>query len=550
MRSPLLRFRFAYDAGGLAAIAHTIPTSIILLFPMFSQLFQKKRGTWKNDALAGLTVALALVPGSIAFAFVAGVPPLSGLYAGFFVCLITAAFGGRPGMISSAAGSLAVVMIALVAEGDRHGGPGAGTEFLFMAVILMGLIQVGVGLLRLGRLIRLVPHPVMIGFVNGLAIVVFISQLRMFRERDGAVVGDWLQGPPLYTMLGLVSLTMSIVYLLPRFTKKVPASLVAIIAVSLVVVFGLETPTVGDLSSVKGPFPMPHWPDVPWTWETLWFIAPYALIFSMVGLVESLMTLQLIDEITETRGKGNREAIALGAANVASGMFKGMGGCALVGESLINISSGGRGRMSGVIAAGALLTFILFGSPLIDRIPVAALTGVMFVVVIATFEWSSLRTFGKVPLSDLLVIVAVTAITVWQDLAIAVFCGVILSALVFAWKSSKNVRRSLLRDSEQERVYGLEGLLYFGSVRDFSEKFDPGKDPDQVTLDFRDARVCDLSGLEAIRSLAERYRKTGKALHVRHLSPDCRRMLERAGSLVDVQVADDDPAYLVARLGG
>ncbi|HEX7260295.1 MAG TPA: SulP family inorganic anion transporter [Luteolibacter sp.] len=517
---------------------------------MFSQIFQKKRGTWKDDALAGLTVALALVPGSIAFAFVAGAPPLSGLYAGFFVCLITAAFGGRPGMISSAAGSLAVVMIALVAEGDRRGGPGAGLEYLFLAVILMGLIQVLVGVLRLGRLIRLVPHPVMMGFVNGLAIVVFISQLRMFRERDGAVVGDWLHGPPLYTMLGLVALTMAIVYLLPRFTKKVPASLVAIIAVSLIAAFGVDTQTVGDLSSVKGPFPTPHWPGVPLTWETLRFVAPYAFIFSMVGLVETLMTLQLIDEITETRGKGNRESLALGAANIVAGLFKGMGGCALVGESLINISSGGRGRTSGVIAASALLAFIVFASPLIDRIPIAALTGVMFVVVIATFEWSSFRTIGKVPLSDVMVIVAVTAITVWHDLAVAVFSGVVLSALVFAWKSSKNVRRTTLMDSERERIYGMEGLLYFGSARDFSEKFDPAKDPDQVTLDFHDARVCDLSGLEAIRALAERYRNLGKTLHVRHLSPDCRRMLDRAGSLVDVQVADDDPAYLVARLGG
>lgn len=515
---------------------------------MFSQFFQKKRGTWKDDALAGLTVALALVPGSIAFAFVAGAPPLSGLYAGFFVCLITAAFGGRPGMISSAAGSLAVVMIALVAEGDRRGGMGAGLEYLFLAVILMGLIQAAVGLLKLGRLIRLVPHPVMMGFVNGLAIVVFISQLRMFRERDGAAVGDWLHGPPLYTMLGLVALTMAVVYLLPKFTKKIPSSLAAIIVVSLVAM-GMETQTVGDLSSVKGPFPMPHWPGAPLTWETLRFVAPYAFIFSMVGLVETLMTLQLIDEITETRGKGNREAVALGAANVIAGLFKGMGGCALVGESLINISSGGRGRMSGVIAASALLAFILFGSPLIDQIPIAALTGVMFVVVIATFEWSSFNTIGKVPLSDVLIIVAVTAITVWQDLAIAVFSGVILSALVFAWKSSKNVRCIVLVDSASERIYGLEGLLYFGSVRDFSEKFDPAKDPDQVILDFHDARVCDLSGLEAIRSLAERYRKVGKVLHVRHLSPDCRRMLERAGSMVDVQVADDDPAYLVARLG-
>lgn len=516
---------------------------------MFSHFFRKKRGTWKDDTLAGLTVALALVPGSIAFAFVAGAPPLSGLYAGFFVCLITAAFGGRPGMISSAAGSLAVVMIALVAEGDRRGGAGAGLEYLFFAVILMGGIQVLVGLLKLGRLIRLVPHPVMMGFVNGLAIVVFISQLSMFRERHGAVVGDWLHGSSLYTMLGLVALTMGIVYVLPRVTKKIPASLVAIITVSLLVSLGVETQTVGSLSSVKGAFPLPHWPGVPCTWDTLWFIAPYSLIFAMVGLVETLMTLQLIDEVTETRGKGNREAIALGAANMIAGCFKGIGGCALVGESLINISSGGRGRMSGVIAASALLAFILLGSPLIDQIPIAALTGVMFVVVIATFEWSSLKTIGKVPFSDVLVIAVVTGVTVWHDLATAVLSGVILSALVFAWKSSRNVRRSLLADSTFTRVYGLEGLLYFGSVRDFAEKFDPAKDPAQVVLDFRDARVCDLSGLEAIRALADRYQNVGKTLQLRHLSSDCRRMLERAGSLVDVQVAEDDPVYLVARLG-
>jgi SulP family sulfate permease len=281
----------------------------------------------------------------------------------------------------------------------------------------------------------------------------------------------------------------------------------------------------------------------------LWFIAPYSLIFAMVGLVETLMTLQLIDEVTETRGKGNREAIALGAANMIAGCFKGIGGCALVGESLINISSGGRGRMSGVIAASALLAFILLGSPLIDQIPIAALTGVMFVVVIATFEWSSLKTIGKVPFSDVLVIAVVTGVTVWHDLATAVLSGVILSALVFAWKSSRNVRRSLLADSTFTRVYGLEGLLYFGSVRDFSEKFDPAKDPARVVLDFRDARVCDLSGLEAIRALADRYQNVGKTLQLRHLSSDCRRMLERAGSLVDVQVAEDDPVYLVARLG-
>lgn len=414
----------------------------------------------------------------------------------------------------------------------------------------MGIIQIMIGVLKLGRLIRLVPHPVMMGFVNGLAIVVFLSQLKMFRQRDGAVVGDWLHGAELAAMLGLVALTMAIVYVLPRFTKKVPSSLVAIVVVSLIGAFGLTTQTVGDLSSVQGALPMPHFPAVPMTWETLKFVGPYAMILALVGLIETLMTLQLIDELTESRGKGNRECLALGAANIVAGAFKGMGGCALVGESLINIGSGGRGRMSGVIASLALLTFILVGSPLIDRIPIAALTGVMFVVVIATFEWASFRTIGKVPLSDVLVVVVVTGITVWQDLALAVVSGVVLSALVFAWKSAKHVRLSVVADGEKTRIYRLEGLLYFGSVRDFAEKFRPADDPERVVLDFHEARVCDMSGLEAIKALAGRYKKLGKTLEVRHLSPDCRRMLDRAGSLLEVTVAEDDPVYLVARIPG
>lgn len=515
---------------------------------MFSRWFQKKRGTWKDDSLAGLTTALALVPGSIAFAFVAGVPPLSGLYAGFIVCLITSTFGGRPGMISSAAGSLAVVMVALVAEGNKRGGEGAGLDYLLLAVMMMGVIQLIIGGLKLGRLIRLVPHPVMMGFVNGLAIVVFLSQLKMFRVRDGAVVGDWLQGTALITMLGLVALTLGIIYLLPRFTKKLPSSLVAIVVVSLIAAFGLQTQTVSDLSSVQGALPLPHWPQVPMTWDTFRFVAPYALILALVGLIETLMTLQLIDELTESRGEGNREALALGVANLVAGAFKGMGGCALVGESLINIGSGGRGRMSGVIASLALLTFILVGAPLIDQIPIAALTGVMFAVVIATFEWASLKTFGKVPLPDVLVMVAVTAITVWQDLAIAVISGVILSALVFAWKSAQHLQISMFSDGEEIRIYQVEGLLYFGSVQDFSGKFQPADDPQQVVLDFHDARVCDLSGLEAIKALAGRYQKLGKTLEVRHLSLDCARMLGKAEGLIKIQVAEDDPSYLVARI--
>lgn len=517
---------------------------------MIFHLFKKKRGTWKNDALAGLTTSFAMVPEVIAFAFVAGVPPLTGLYAAFFVGLITAAFGGRPGMVSGAAGSLAVVMVALVAEGTRRGGVTAGLDYLFLTVILTGLIQLAIGALKLGRLIRLVPHPVMMGFVNGLAIVIFLAQLDMFKQRHGSVTGGWLQGGPLAIMIGLVLLTMAIIHFAPKITKAIPATLIAILTVSGIAALGLHTRTVGDLSSVQGPFPLPHWPQVPLDWETLRFIGPYAVVLALVGLTESLMTLQLIDEITETRGKVNRECVAQGAANVVAGLFKGMGGCAMIGQSLINITSGGRGRMSGVFAALSLLVFILVGAPFIDRIPTAALTGVMFTVVLGTFEWSTFKTLGRVPLSDILVIVVVTAITVWKDLATGVIVGVIVSALVFAAKSAKHLLLTTENDSETDRVYRLEGLLYFGSVRDFAEKFDPRADPDNVVIDFRDARVCDLSGLEAINALAERYRKIGKELRLRHLSGDCRRMLERAGSFAKVEIADDDPAYQVANLAG
>jgi sulfate permease, SulP family len=510
--------------------------------------FVKKRGNMKDDILSGMTVAFALVPEAIAFAFVAGVPPLTGMYAAFIVCLITSLFGGRPGMISAAAGSLAVVMVALVVEGNIRGGAGAGLEYLLATVVLMGAIQILIGWLRLGRFIRLVPHPVMMGFVNGLAVVIFLAQLGMFRERQGAIVGDWLVGSAMLTMLGLVLLTMLIIHFLPKFTKAIPSSLAAILLVTGVVMLGVNTQTVGDLSSVAGGFPMPHLPHVPFTWDTLVFIFPYAVILAAVGLIESLMTVQLVDELTETRGRGNREAVVLGFANVVAGFFKGMGGCALIGQTLINIRSGGRGRTSGIVAALCLIAFILVGSPFIDRIPIAALTGVMFIVVISTFEWATFNTVGKAPKSDILVIAIVTGVTVAFDLAIAVLVGVIVSALVFAWKSAKHVQIKISKDEDNERTYMLEGLLYFGSVREFSERFDPSSDPDNVVVDFRDSKVCDLSGLEALNALAERYRKLGKTLHLRHLSPDCRDMLQQAGTLVDIEVMDDDPHYSVARV--
>lgn len=510
-------------------------------------IFTKKRGTLKDDTLSGLTVALALVPEAIAFAFVAGVPPLVGLYAAFFVGLITATFGGRPGMISGATGAMAVVMVDLVREGNERG-EGLGLELLFAAVVLTGLIQILVGVLRLGRLIRLVPHPVMMGFVNGLAIVIFLAQIDMFKVRNGSEVGDWLSGPALWTMLGLVGLTMLIIQFLPKLTKAVPATLAAILIVSGIAFFGLKTQTVGDLASVKGSFPMLHLPAIPWTWETFKLIAPYSVILAAVGLIESLMTLQLIDEITETRGRGNRECVGQGTANLVTGFFQGMGGCAMIGQSLINIKSGGRGRTSGIVAASALLLFILFGSPVIDRIPIAALTGVMFMVVLGTFEWATFKTFGRVPHTDVIVILAVTVITVFADLAIAVLVGVILSALIFAWKSAKHVIVKVISEEDGRIIYGVEGLLYFGSVQDFQRQFTPANDADEVVLDCYETRVCDLSGLEAIHSLSKRYQKIGKQFRVRHLSPDCRRMLERAGTMIPVEVMADDPEYLVAKI--
>ncbi|MGF1572904.1 MAG: SulP family inorganic anion transporter [Sumerlaeia bacterium] len=511
-------------------------------------LFKKKNGNWKDDTLSGLTVSLALVPEAIAFAFVAGVPPLTGLYAAFFVCLITAVFGGRPGMISGATGALAVVMVYLVKEAEAMT-PGSGLDYLLATVILMGILQIAAGALGLGKLIRLVPHPVMMGFVNGLAIVILLSQIDMFRVRNGAEVGGFLTGTALTIMVGLTVLTMAIIYFLPKLTKAVPSSLVAILVVSTAVFLGLQTQVVGDMASVQGGFPVPYLPNVPFTWETFTFIFPFAAILAAIGLIESLMTLQLIDVITETRGSGNRECLAQGGANVVTGFFQGMGGCAMIGQSLINIESGGRGRTSGIVAALALLTYILFGAPFIDRIPIAALTGVMFMVVIGTFEWATFKTIGKVPKSDLLVIAIVTGVTVWHDLALAVFVGVIVSALVFAWKSSQHVTLETLQETDAERVYELRGLLYFGSVTDFNNHFNPAKDPVSVVIDFHHARVCDMSGLEAINVLAERYRKVGKTLHVRHLSADCRAMLAKAGSLVDVEVRENDPEYLVALIG-
>jgi SulP family sulfate permease len=509
-----------------------------------------KVATVKNDVLSGLTVALALVPEAVAFAFVAGVDPLVGLYAAFMVGLITACIGGRPGMISGATGALAVVMVTLVAD---H-----GVEFLFATVVLMGFLQISSGILKLGKFIRMVPHPVMLGFVNGLAIVIFLAQLGQFGVpgepgwlqgtfMQGSIVDvSWMEGTQLYMLLGLVALTMVIIHFLPRFTTALPSSLVAILVVSgLVFGLDLDTRVVGDVASIKGGLPGFHIPSVPFSVETLIIIFPYAVVLAAIGLIESLLTLRLVDEITETRGHGNRECVAQGIANTATGMFGGMGGCAMIGQSMINVNSGGRGRLSGITAALSLLMFILVASSLIEQIPLAALIGVMFIVVIGTFEWSSFRVLRKVPRSDALVLILVSAVTVATDLAVAVVVGVIVSALVFAWEHAKHILVEARQDHKGSTVYAVTGPLFFGSVTSFLERFDPAQDNDDVVIDFARSRVADHSGLEAIDTLAERYLSVGKTLHLVHLSEECRKLLRKAGSLVEVNVIED-PRYFVA----
>ncbi|HSG11225.1 MAG TPA: SulP family inorganic anion transporter [Gammaproteobacteria bacterium] len=493
---------------------------------------------FKNEILSGLTVALALVPEAVAFAFIAGVEPLVGLYAAFMVGLLAAIFGGRPGMISGATGAMAVVMVSLVAA---H-----GVEYLFAAVVLTGLIQMGAGVLRLGKFIRIVPHPVMLGFVNGLAIVIFLAQLQSFQTTTPDGVTGWLSGQALLLFGGLIVLTMLIIHWLPKLTGAFPASLAAIIAVSLLVLgLDLDTKTVGDLASIKGGLPTFHIPSVPFNFETLMIILPYAFILAAVGLIESLLTMSLIDEVTNTRGRGNRECMGQGIANSVTGLFGGMGGCAMIGQSMINVNSGGRQRLSGVAAALFLLVFILFASPLIERIPIAALVGVMFVVVIATFEWSSLRIMGKIPATDAFVLILVSAVTVATDLAIAVVVGVIVSALVFAWEHAKHINITTYDDQQGSRVHELNGPLFFGSVKNFLELFNPEHDPEDVIIEFQNSRVADHSAIEAIDTLAERYIKAGKTLHLRHLSDECRQLLRKAGDLVEVNVLED-PRYHVA----
>ena len=545
--------------------------------------FTPRSGSVKDDVLSGLTVALALVPEAIAFAFVAGVSPLIGLYSAFFLGLFSAVLGGRPGMISGATGAMAVVVVALVAQ---H-----GLEYLFPTVILCGFLQIAVGLGRLGKLIRMVPHPVMLGFVNGLAIVIGLAQLGSFKtlSTDGALV--YLAGQPLFLMLGLVATTMAIIWLLPKMTRAIPASLAAILVVTLASVAinrSVELPdggnvlaTVGDMlrtntqaaeiaaakvggetlveavaasnaadaGSISGGLPQlffMHYDMVPLNWDTLVIIFPFAIVLCGVGLIESLMTLTLIDEITETRGKGNRECIGQGVANLVCGLFGGMGGCAMIGQSLINVNSGGRGRLSGITAAVCLLLFVLFLAPLIEQIPMAALVGVMFMVVIGTFEWASLSMFKRMPRSDVFVMVLVAGYTVvMHDLASAVILGVIVSALVFAWQHATHIGADVKFNEFGSKIYQLHGPLFFASVTSFKDMFDVNGDPEDVVIDFYYSRVYDQSGLEAINWLAEKYEGNGKRLHLTHLSKECRVLLNKAGDLVEINVSED-PQYHVA----
>jgi SulP family sulfate permease len=493
------------------------------------QLIFKTPATLKNDLLSGLTVALALVPEAVAFAFVAGVEPLVGLYAAFIIGLITAIFGGRPGMISGATGALAVVIVSLVAT---H-----GVEYLFAAVVLMGLLQILAGVFQLGKFVRLIPHPVMLGFVNGLAIVIFLAQLSQFKTvgADGSLT--WMSGSSLYMMLGLVLLTMVIIEFFPKLTKAIPAPLVAILTVTgLVIFFGLDTKTVSDMASVKGGLPVFHIPSVPFTWQTLKIIFPYSFILAAVGLIESLMTLQLVDEITETRGRANKECVGQGLANVVTGFFGGMGGCAMIGQSMINVNSGGRGRASGISAALFLLFFIVVGSSFIEIIPIAALVGVMFMVVIGTFAWSSLRILKRIPLSDAFVIILVSVVTVFTDLAIAVGCGVVVSSLVFAWKKSERIQSSVWVDDEGGKHYEIHGPVFFGSVQSFTELFDPQNDPDKIYLDFTHSRVCDHSSLKVLNNLVAKYNKYDKKVFLKNLSPDCLDVIKKAGNLFYAEV--------------
>lgn len=543
----------------MARIPKTLSLRAYLANDM-SKIFRNFTFNPKNDILSGLTVALALVPEAVAFAFVAGIDPMVGLYGAFMMGIVTSMFGGRPGMISGATGAMAVVMVHLIQKGNEVGtGLGMenlGLQWLFITLLIVGVIQVMAGVLRLGKFVRLIPHPVMMGFVNGLAIVIFLSQLGLFKTTSNGEV-QWMQGEQLIVMLGLVLLTMGIMFFLPKITKKIPAALTGIAVVACITIFGgIDVTTVGSFiresggNGLEGSLPSFQF-QIFGLMDTLkgsWsLIISTAFLLAAVGLIESLMTLNLVDEMTDTRGSGNRECVAQGGANLLNGLFGGMGGCAMIGQSIININSGGRGRLSGITAAIALLCFILFAAPLIEQIPIAALVGVMFMVVIGTFAWSSFRIINKIPKSDAFVLITVSAITVWQDLAIAVIAGVIMSALVFAWKNATMIRARKYLKEDGTKVYQIWGPLFFGSIQNFNSKFDAANDPENVEIDFIESRVSDHSGIEAIDALAIKYQDLGKKIKLTHLSPECKMLLQKASPAFDeiIESSVDDPRYYV-----
>ena len=498
----------------------------------------KQKVDYKTEVLAGLTVAMTMMPESLSFAILAGFPPLVGLYAAFIMGLVTAIFGGRPGLISGGAGATVVVLIALM---KSH-----GLEYVFAAVALAGLIQVLVGIFKFGKFVRLVPQPVMYGFVNGLAVIIFMAQFEQFKTTVNGQ-STWIAGQPLLIMAGLVALTVALVVVFPKITKAIPPSLAAIIIVFFIVLgFNIDTKTVSDIASVSGGFPPFHIPEVPFSLDTLKVIFPYSLIMAGVGLTEGLLTLNLVDEITGTRGNGNREAIAQGGANFLNGFFFGMGGCPMIAQTLVNLSAGARARLSGIVASLTILLIILFAAPVIERVPMAALTGVMIMVAIGTFEWVSLKIINKMPKQDVFVGILVAVITIWlHNLALAVLIGVIISALVFAWDSAKRIRAKKYIDANGVKHYEIYGPLFFGSVATFTEKFDVLNDPEEIIIDFKDSRVADMSGIEALNKLTERYHVAGKKLHLRHLSEDCRLLLKNAETVIDVNIMED-PIYHVA----
>ncbi len=517
----------------------------------------------KNDILSGLTVALALVPEAVAFAFIAGVDPLVGLYGAFMMGIITSIFGGRPGMISGATGAMAVVMVHMIQQGNEVGETLAqpienlGLYWLFITLLIVGVIQAAAGFFKLGKFVRLIPHSVMMGFVNGLAIVIFLSQLNLFQKTTSSGWSTWLEGSDLYIMLALVTATMLIMYFLPKLTTKIPAALVAIVSVALITILGgIEVSTVGSFirdgggEGLQGGLPVFQSQifELLYTLDGHWnIILPTAFLLASVGLIESLMTLNLIDEITQSRGSGNKECLAQGGANFINGLFGGMGGCAMIGQSIINVNSGGRGRLSGIVASVSLLVFILFGSSIIEQIPIAALVGVMFMVVIGTFAWSSFRILHKIPKSDAFVLITVSAITVWQDLAIAVLVGVLISALVFAWKNATMIRARKRMKEDGTKIYEIWGPLFFGSIQNFNSKFDVQNDPKKVQIDFIESRVSDHSGIEAIQNLIEKYINVGKEIKLTHLSPECKILLLKANPNIErhIEISVDDPRYYV-----